>query len=295
MQPVFLQNVNNMLYDNNNEPQYVQTRTPNSANIYINSDDNELQTNKVNMQVSTIKTITDYPSQLANNIKRIRLSEFSINRWNIPNINKRNNIIILVSGVTNQSYNITVPEGFYDNTNTLMDTIRDLFNAISGITGLSFAWSALPLSGGKRYSLTTLISTYYIRSDSPALLYGKSCFGFDGIQTLQSSHSVTPFLVYTSFIDVCSSTINKFTKIRSTATNQTQDIIFRAYLNTDLLQTPQNDFRSELSREPVSRNYYYDQQINVIDFTLRDQYGFLLYQPDYDNSFSWSCVITVEN
>lgn len=295
MQRVFLEPVNSLMYDNNNEPQYVQIRSCSTANIYINSDDNELQTNKVNMQVSTIKSLTDYPSQLTNNIQRIRFSEFSINRWNIPNVNIRNNTITIYSSISSLFHTIIIQEGFYTTEDSLMDAVRNGLNAITGLTGLTFSWSYAPLSASRRYILSSITGSFYIKNDCTAVLYGKNCFGFSEIQTPSLSISVTPFLVYTSFIDVCSSTINKFTKLRSTATNQTQDVIFRAYLNTDILRTPQNDFRAELSREPVSRNYYYDQQINIIDFQLKDQYGFFLYQPNYDNSFSWSAIITVEN
>ncbi len=292
MASVIINPINPEFYKNSNlEPQYVTTRTPSRAIIYLDSADNPLQKNKTNLIMSTQRTETDSQNNLAYGISRISVDSVNIT-YVTPNVNALNNTVIFRSsntGLTNHTVILT--EKFYTNTNDLITEIKNKMQAISGVTGLTFGFTSIT-SAPDTYNLTSGGGSYYfVNIPENTSLKAQATYGFPTDQNFTFNKTVGYMsLYYTKWIDVCSTIINKYAKVRSISNGVNSNIVVRMFLDDPI--SP-HEF-TYFTVPNVSYTFIGNEPINYIDFQLRDMYGNLLYISPVDHGFQWGINLTIE-
>lgn len=296
MSKVFLEPVRSAIYSETDlEPQMIQQRTLNQGHIYLNSSDAVLERDKTNMLMSSIARSGDKPNILAQGIKRLRIMEVGIS-WVTPNVNPRNNVLSFYSSNTGSTkHTVVIIEGFYNTQLALINEIVTRLNTLTGTTGLTFSQIVVPLTGGKKYTLTSSGGSFYFDLDSLAVKQGSTCYCFEPTQNLASSKSVGPMLLtYTSYIDFCSTRLNSYNKLPSRSTGKNSNIIYRAFYDTDIILEPTGSVGTQRPYIQAGINFLYSDGLSTIDFQLKDQWGQFFYVPANSNCFQWDMNIVTE-
>jgi len=276
----------------NLEPQYVSIRSINSAKIYLRAADCKLETSKVDMLVSTIKSPSDNANVLIHNASRIKFSNVNL-KYTIPNINERNNQLTFFSSVTNTAFSVFIPIGFYDSTQDVMQAIIDGWNFFTGTSGLTFSFSAVNLRPDC-YLLDSAGGDYYVDPECTAVKFGSSLYALpiDGFSN--SKFVGTMSLFYTQFIDFVSNSLTKYQKLKNRTTGYDSNIIYRIYIDDPTL--PHTIY--SVNNDNVSFSYNPGDSINLIDMTLYDDNGQILYQPtsaaNNNDTFDWVMELIIE-
>lgn len=289
---VLLEPVNSNLYSNTNlEPQYVTIRKPNTATIYLDSQDCVLELNKVDMDMSTIKQSRETPTSLASGISRLSVRSVGIN-YITPNVNLRNNVLTIFSSVSGTTHSVTLPEGFYTTSQILIDAIVTALNTLSGSSGLTFNRTT---DIGDIYFLNSVGGNYYFDLNCSAVKYGYQLYALPTDQILNNRKRVGSMaLYYTRYIDICSDTLTQFAKLRSATTGNRNDLLVRVFVNNATLPHVIGFY------DAVGDNYNFlpSYPLNTIHFTLRDQFGNTLYVPPGADGtaggFFWDCNLLIE-
>lgn len=295
---VVLNPINPILYQTpHTEPQYITSKSPNKAIIYLDSQDCTLETNKVDIVMSTIKTKGEYPSNLAYGVSRLSFDSIHIN-WITPNVNPRNNTLKFFSSVTNSFFTVIIPEGFYTSSASLMVAIIAALNTATGSSGLTFS-SVAVITQADTYLLNCVGGSYYIALDCTAITRGYQLYNFPITQIPETSKKMGAMSGrYTRYVDICSSTLSQYLKIRTVTTGNANNVIFRAFLNDIAFDHPGILSIDDTKTSNISYNYVSNSPINAIDFQLRDQFGDLLYIPPGSvgtpGGFYWDCALTIE-
>lgn len=275
------------------EPQMVQNRPPNSSIIYLDSQASVLETNKVNMILSSVKRPGEFASNLTNSICRLSVDSCDL-FYCTPNVNPTNNNIIFYSSVTATTYSVLIPMNFYTTASSLMTAIVTAMNTVSGSSSLTFSQSAVSYSPSM-FNLNAAGGSFYILPTCNAVTNGQQLYNLPNSTTLVTTTLVGNMaLYYTRFIDICSSRLNQYSKHQSLSNNGTINIVFRIFVDdpTKIHWIGQAfNFRVSYAFDPSD-------SITYIDFQLRDQFGNLLYippGPDGTNSgFNWDLNINVQ-
>lgn len=276
MEKVILEPVNPAIYTKNNlEPQYTTYRDPNRALIYLDSQDNTLELNKNDMQMSTIRQLGDSASILASGITRIGFYSAAI-FYNIPNVNPRNDLIQFHSSVTNQIYSVNVVDGFYTTAAGLMNAIENALNTVTASSGLTFAYSAVT-GYSSVFTLTATGGLYYFITTCPAVMYGYQLWNLPTDQTPTASKKVGSIdLWYTRYVDISCETVVKYSKVKTVTTAKTPNLVYRLFINDATYPHVIPTYELPLT---VSYNYLPSEPIYSFKFQLFDQFGNLLYIP----------------
>lgn len=295
MESIILEPVSSGIYDNTNlEPQFIQSRTINKANIHILASDAIFETNRTDILISSIKNKNDQPQNLGRGIKRITVGNIGMS-WVTPNINERNNTLRFRSSISSSFHTITLQEGFYDDRTVLMNEIINKMNSVG--SGQVYTFTQIPLSGGYRFQINCIPGLFYFDNNCSALLKGSNVYGFqkESLTPIgQSSKSVGPmFLCYTRYVDFCSTRLNAYSKMQDTTTGYSSNIIYRAGfdLNNAILKP---GFLNVIVASETAKNFLYDDSLTLIDFQVRDEFGELLYVPSYNQNFDWGIRLVVE-
>lgn len=296
MSNIVLTPINPALYQQpNNEPQYITSKDPNKAILYLDSQDCKLELNKTNILMSTVKRYGDIPSTLALGITRLSIDSFSIN-WITPNINVRNNTITFFSSNSGLFHTVTIPEGFYDTSTLIITAVVNALNTATGSSGLTFSFTTVTYSPDI-YNLNSAGGNYYISLTCTAITKGYQLYNLPISQTPQNSKLVGAINGwYTKYIDICSNTLSQYVKIRTNSTGYSSNIIFRVLLNTNNKPTLTRGVNIHQSTQ--SYNYLPNSPLISIDFTLRDQFGEELYIPQgaegTASGFFWDVSFAIE-
>lgn len=294
MSSVILSPVSSLIYRNDNlEPQRVTAKIPNRAIIYLDSQDCAMETDKINIQMSTASIVGESPSVLASGIDVISVESIGI-QYNIPNVNPRNNTIRLHSSVSAAYHTVDLIEGFYTTADLLMAHIVVRLNTISGASGLTF--SAVVRTGRPDvYDLSAAGGLFYFDQNCSAVKKGYQLYNFPTDQTPSTSKVVGSMgMYYTRYIDVCSTTLTRFVKIKSNTTGLSNNLLIRVFIN-DPTKSHTISFNGT---ENIIYNFIPSEPITSIIFQLRDQFGDTLYTPTgaegTAGGFFWDCNLLIE-
>lgn len=292
----------NLYSDTDLEPQMVQIRQKNSAYLFLESQSSLLELTKEDMLLSSIKQLGDQPNILAQNIKRLSISSVGVN-WVIPNVNPRNNNIQFISSNTGATiYSVFIPEGNYQTSSALIGAIILAMNSVSGSSGLTF--SSVPVSlRPDLYNLNSAGGSYGMVLTCNAITKGKQCYAFPEDASLSTSKRIgNMMLLYTQYIDFCSSKLSGYTKLPNKTNGPTNCVLQRVYLFSKTLGTEIPLFGPYFySTSNISGiNFNFGDSLSLIDFKLYDQNGDLLYVPTDGGctggqcGFNWDMQILIE-
>lgn len=274
--------------DTNLDPQQVTAKEPHRAIMYLNSDDNTLQTNKTNIVFNTVKRLGDNPQTMAEGISRFKVDSLHIN-YVSPNVNVYNNTITFFSTFNLGYHTVALREGFYTSTTDILDELILQLNS-AGASGLTFSYTIVPGSPDK-YELQSSGGMYFFKLDSPAIIRGSQLLGLPtGEIATNSKIGGSVSLFYTRYIDICSTIISKYEKIRTVSNNSIPNIIVRLYLDDNI----EHKYINYYNIPNISYNFFDAEPIYSIDFQLRDEFGDLLYIPPQEFAFSWGISLILE-
>lgn len=293
IQSVLLKPVSSEIYKSfNDEPQRVTSVEPSRAVLFLDSQQNTLETKKTNIQFSTIRFANDRMGPLASNINTLSIFSAGV-RYCSPNINQINNNLIIFSSFTNLFHSVTLTEGFYTTPLLVINEIVTQLNLITGFTGLTF--SAAPVIGyPNKYYLNSSGGSYYFFQGCSACKFGQVMYGLPKDTILDNSKTIGSItLYYTRYIDICSSTITKYSKVKNISNGPNSNMVARIFVSD-----PTVDSFSGLNPTYATRfSFQWNPQepIDYVDIQLRDEYGNFLYIPSNENNFFWDIAFTLEN
>ncbi|TAJ45090.1 MAG: hypothetical protein EPO58_17405 [Chitinophagaceae bacterium] len=275
------------------EPQFVQIRPSNSAFVYLDAQASTLETNKVNMLLSSIQRLGDFPSNLTTSICRLTVSSAAA-FYCTPNVNVRNNNIIFYSSISGIEHSVIIPEGFYTTSSALMDAIVAAMNTVSGASGITFIKTAV-FGNPDMWNLNASVGVFYISPLCNAVTKGLQLYNFPISTALVTSTKIgTMALFYTRYIDFTSNRLNAYSKYQSLSNNGTINIMFRLFIDD-----PTNPHWIAGSPTiPSSHSFEPSDSLTTIDFQLKDQFGDLLHIPDgpvgTNSGFTWDLNLNVQ-
>jgi hypothetical protein len=287
MEKVFLPPVTAAYYkDSNLDPQQQISKDPHRSLLLLQSEDCTLQLDKTNIVYSTVRQLGDTQEVLATNISRFKISSVSI-AYDSPNVNPYNNTVTFFSTFSLTEHTVNILPGFYATPTELMNQLIFQLNSV-GASGLTFSYVDL---GANKFGLSSSGGMYFFNLDSSMVKFGSQLIGLPTDQIATNSKVVgTVNLFYTKYIDICSSTISEYEKIRTTSTNLNYNIVLRLYLDSG--NAPQ--YINYYTVPDVSYNYLDAKPIYSLNFELRDQFGNLLYIQFPDYGFSWGISLIIE-
>ncbi len=290
-QPHGAQNVNlplvpwSMYRGTDNEPQPVTSKQPPSAHIYLYSEDLPAGTSHVDFVISNNVTYLS-------NVSRINFVGTGILNWYIPNVNPRNNNIVFHSSSSGLDHSVFIPEGRYATPAAMIAAIVSILNTATGASGLTFSSSAIALLDGA-YTLSAAGGTFYILDSCTAVTRGHITYMFASDQVLSASKQVGPMpLYYTLFVDICSTTLTKYAKLRTITSGARGDIFARAFMGAEAWGSA---FYAATTPSSFSFGFRPNEVMTTIDIQLRDSWGDILYVPPYlEKNLSFQMTIHVE-
>lgn len=265
------------------EPQYVTSKQPVPSRIYLDSKDTVYGTDRTNCTIST-------GNQFALGVNRTRVLGITA-LWYIPNVNPRNNTIRFFSSVSGLFYTVTLDVRYYD-INVPADIValvNDITVKLNGpASGISFAITADP--GFPRQFTITGSAPYYIDPACSAVAKGAPMYGFEILGALSLTTRLGPMsMMYTQYVDIKSSTLTKWEKIRSVTSGQQNPVIMRAFIGGNswgevfhIISTYQ------------AFSWKASDPIYSIDVSFYDENGDPLYCPNDGKDFRWQLALGAE-
>lgn len=218
--------------------------------------------------------------QYLSNASRIAPKQAEFENYFIPNVNPRNNNIVFFSSVSGTQHSVFVPEGYYDNATTLSTVIRDTLNTVTGASGLTFTVSPELTNFPRAFQLNSAGGTFYIVNTCSAVTRGKTVWALGAEQVLSSNHSIGPMsLQYTWWIDITSSVLTKYAKMRSITSSARGNIFARMGLNDQFREIPWGNVYDSFDKEDITYAFKPMEVVTSIDIQLYDMWGDLLYIP----------------
>jgi len=293
MSSVILNPLNSAFYTNTNlEPQYVTSRTPTRAAIYLDSTSNPLELDKTNITFSSIHKIGNSQNTLAYGISRISVDSVNLT-YVTPNVNATNNVIIFKSSNDPLAeFEVVLTEKFYTSTASLANEIESKLNSVSGFSGLTFTITAVTGFPGTFTITSTGGSFYFLYDLRSSAIITTSLYGFPTDQVFTTSKPLGWMGLYaTKWIDVCSSDVQRYSKVKTISNGLPSNVVVRVFIDNPT-------FPHTLSFRDVpdiSYSFLNNEPINYLSFQLRDQYGKLLYVPPISYyGFEWGINLTIE-
>lgn len=215
--------------------------------------------------------------------------------YNIPNINARNNTLVITTST--MSYPVTVPESFYDYT-ALATALTTQLNTL-GLGVFLVTWNTTTY----RFNVSSPVPINFFQY--PALrrdLAAVMGFAYDQPRSI-SIVSQGADLAYTRNIFIVSNTLNRNKRSSDQNSSQVTDILFvvpvyasssfersnAVVANNPYMLNPLNIFYQPFNMKSIR----WDQE-SIGDITIRlyDDQDELLYNP-YGDQFSWSFRFTM--
>jgi hypothetical protein len=273
--------------DSSAEAQYVTAKRPISGGVYISSQDTPYGTDRTKCQVGGSNI-------LASNANRMRMLGVAV-IWNIPNVNPRNNSLSFFSSVTGLVHDVTLTEAYYDITvpADIAALMVDIVGALNSAgSGLSF--SSTPAVGfPRKFVITAVGGLFYFVTTSDAVAKGEQMYLFQRegrVPVPAASKTVGPMnLIYTMFVDIKSTVLTKWAKIKSMTTGNQNPVVMRAYVGGNKWGY---DFQ-EL-HDYLAFAWKWSEPIYSIDFSFFDQNGDPLYAPNGGKDFIWQISLEAE-
>ncbi len=278
-------------YKNTNyEPQYVSVRAINSASIYVHSDDCKLETNKVNMLVSTIKQQGDSASTLFTNICRLKTAMIEM-YLTTPAVNNRNNTFRFYSSLDAAWFEFDLDETFFGNIANMVAALQTELNA----SGSSLVFTLASALGGY-YTMSVAAGTFEFDPECSAMKKGYVVWNIPS-DVISNAVVFGPiFTSYTRYIDVCSDTLTKYAKIQNSSTGYNNNILFRILVSPYSSPTLQ----SGVEEYPAAYSFKSDDSISFFDIKFYDEFGEIFYLPTdfsgipFRQNFWWSLRLLTE-
>lgn len=275
--------------DSATEPQYQTSKEPIGGWIYLNSQDTPYGTDRTNCQIGD-KNI------LVSSANRMRVLGIAA-LWYVPNVNPRNNTLTFHSSISGTTHTVTLTERYYniddpaDITALITDIVTQM-NSVSGASGLTFGQGPVP-GFPRTFDIVVTVpigGQFYFVASSDAVAKGMQMYNFERSSTLAVSHQVGPMsLMYTQFVDVKSTVLTKWEKIRSVTTGNQNPVVIRAYIGG-------NKWGSDFTQlvDYLAFAWKWNEPIYSIDFQFFDQNGDPLYYPNNGKDFMWQITLEAE-
>ncbi len=269
--------------DENLGPQFIRVRHGNNSSIFLNT-----QTAKNITQNGAKFSLGVGHNLFATKIKRFSVQYFKL-LWCTPNVNIRNNVLSFWSsntgGINGVLHIVTIPEGFYNNSATLMVALQNALNTVTGASGLTFTITVDPLNSCSASIATAGGSfafniTLNVNINSLGMLHGRPLWNLPQEQVLSSLKNAGPIrLFYTEYIDIGSFSLNQYTKNPSYSDNGIRNgqLFNRIHLNDPTISSSTQYQINELQWINFNRN----RSLNDIDISVYDQFGDFVYIPQY--------------
>jgi len=235
--------------------------------IYLN----DFEINPNNILINNQKTLG------IGSLKRLALTELSF-PFVSPNINNFTDTFDVTNHRTNETYSITLDEGFY----TREEIATALEDGLNNLTGNS-TWSV------------TVEDDFYFNFSISSPTSG-DIWAFEGDTefdyligtvnlpklTAQNNYNVSGGyapMYYTRYIDIVSSTLTRFQNVKDSQTQQNlSDQVYRLYIDDPTKPAIINKVVSN----PKFMEWNENNAITSLDFKLYDDRGRLLYIPEAD-------------
>lgn len=280
---VLLKPTNTQLYhENGNEPQYVTGKQPQNGWIYLDSK-NSTSPDKTNAMI--------HPANpLAINCNRIRVAGVGA-RFFIPNVNPRNNNLQFWSSVTNSVWDVTLNVRYYDKDipADVAQLVADIVTALNSVaSGLTF--SSAPIAGFPRtYEILAVGGTFYWIPTCSCVAKGNQMYGFERITTQSIRQRLgTMGMIYTNYVDIKSTELTKWQKMRSLTSGSLNPVVVRAFIG----DTWGVDY-TNLSDTYLAFAWNYQCPLQSVDISFYDENGDPLYVADSSN-FEWQISLIAE-
>jgi len=226
----------------------------------------------------------------------------------LMNINPRNNRVEFISSNTGATvYAVTIPEGRYLTRTALMDALRDAMNTVTGASGLTFSYAVNPIVGGTpiiddtSFNLAAAGGSFHfvLSSTHTCMNKGRFLYNLPRSQTLATNKNIGYVDgYYTRYIDFVSNILNEEQRVPATESGVRggHDLLLRLFLPTiDVL-----DSESDNGDVPINHLRWVRKQrsktISTIDIELYDEFGEILYLPQYDDDTtinSWYDLVMI--
>lgn len=273
-------------FESSKEPQYITSKDPVNGWLYLNSADTVYGVDRTNCQITS-----DGP--FASGFNRLRVAGVSA-LWYIPNVNPRNNTISFYSSNTGSTkHTVTLTERYYDITSTtdvaaLATDIETALNSLTGATLLTFTITAIT-GFPRKYTISATGGTFHFDLDCTAVI-AEQMYNFDRDQTSAASKTLGPMnMMYTQFVDIVSTTLTKWEKIKSISSGDINPIVCRAYIGGNAWGS---NFQ-QLSHY-LAFSWNAQEPLYAIDIRMYDQNGKPLYVPNGGKDFMWQITLIAE-
>ncbi len=271
------------------EPQALKIRAQNNATIFLDVSER----GRKDLPPVDIRLSSRNNTLFLKDVVRMAVSDFFL-VWVTPNINIRNNVIRFFSSVTGQIHISTIPEGFYNTRVAMIDALVIALNSPTVNSGILFAGSPDTLNP----TCATITGDFTFRFDitSSMIVKGEPLFNISQDQSLTLTKKVGSINgQYTKHVSIFSRQLNQWRKNPNTSnTGGTNTLLFRLGLENQL-GIP--GFQEEIVQNLVWFNFKPDQTLSDLDFTLRDQFGEILYIPSCgggSEGFDWGINLITE-
>lgn len=283
--PTLLPVPNDVYTDSPNEPQYVTSKRPNGGLIHLNSYDSPSE--------DKTRCIFNMSPSFNGKFNRVRVLGITM-IWFVPNVNPRNNTITFHSSVSGNDHTVTLAERYYDpevpaDMTQLATDVVTALNTVAGASLINFNPPVAVTGFPRKFTLTATAPYHFVNTCS-ALAKGRQMYNFDDSSVDNVSHTLGPINgVYTQYVDVVSTQLTKFAKIRNVATNNLGNLVMRSYVGAANWGL---DFH--VPSYYLAHNWDSNSPLSTIDIHLFDQNGEMLYTPDNGHNFSWQMALLAE-
>jgi hypothetical protein len=263
--------------DRNLEPPFVRIRDGNESFVYADSEARDDLTSQ-NEYILGGGDRQFY----ARKLQRIALDGMQV-AMSTPNINVRNNVLILHSATTNADYTVTIPEGLYPSVSTAAAALQTALNTVSGASLLTFTVTANALN-----PLQLLISaaggSFHFEPNSPMITRGRYLFNLPA-ETVDtpSKTAGAAYLMYSRYFDIVSNSFTEHTKNPNTSNTRAPNaLVKRVFIEGagGIGGVPINGISAVVSGiGTVSTNYDRTRALEVLDIRILDEFKEPFYMP----------------
>lgn len=279
--------------DENLEPPFVRVRSGNECFIFADSEVREAPANVPQALAPDLFNATSFSlgggnhQFYARKLKRLAVAGIQIANC-VPNVNPRNNSVSFFSTASGLTHTVVIPEGQYTTRATLTAALQAALNTATGASGLTWTITANPLNACQ-YTLATAGGDFHFILTSPMVLYGRYLFNLPQDQANTNVKTMgAVYGLYTRYIDIISAAMTEYTKNPWSSNSRVPSgLVARVFVG------PLSGFGASAGgissdgmsffagAEPAPINYNRSRAIEVIDLTLRDEFGQPYYIPSY--------------
>jgi hypothetical protein len=265
------------------EPPFVRVRDTNSQYLQIDTSTAALGTNPAQVVITL--------SRVMPRVNRLKIVFFSF-RDMTPNINIRNNVFTFIRGGV--PFTATIPEG---NLNGIAryNALAAAMSAATGVPG-EFIANLSTVYPSSIFITNTAVTPFRFINTGSGIIRGRYLWGFNprnyGTGTDAVAHLLTYFNEnYTRYIDIASFELTQYTKIDTSGSRVSAEVVFRQFL-TDV--TLGQLVFTGFTQSP-SLNYNRSRALGIVDLEILDEFGEIYYIPQqFWDSFCLTVVMIAE-